>query len=67
MDRNAIISSLESSNVELRNLHIAIQNENGEGRQFDFVSHPRLSYAVDRLRTTIGKIDRIVYQEKRKG
>ena len=67
MDRNTIISSLENSHVELRNLYIAIQNENGEGRQFDFVSHPRLSQVVDRLRTTINHIDRIVYQVKQGG
>ena len=67
MDRNTIISSLENSYVELRNLYIAIQDANDEGRQFDFVSYPRLSQVVDRLKATINHINCIVYQEKQGG
>ena len=63
MDRNKIIESLENTNAKLRDLCIDIENENGEGKQFDFVSHPSLSDVLDRLRTTINQIDCIVYQD----
>ena len=62
MDRNSIISVLEECHGKLNDAFIDIRHENEDGKQFDFVSHPRLSDAVDKLWATISSIDNIVYQ-----
>ena len=63
MSRDEIIQLLNECKGKLRDALIDIRNENGAGKQFDYVSHPRLSDAVDGLKNIINEIDGIVYQE----
>ena len=64
MKRDEIIQELKKVNSRLNEIYIDINNENTIGKQFDFVSHPRLADAVDMLRKMSQSIDKIVYQEE---
>ena len=40
-----------------------LENENMDGRQFDYVNSPLLAEWSSKLAATVNKINRIVYQE----
>ena len=62
MSREVILQVLSEAKAKLLEALIHIRVENQDGKQFDFVSHPRLADTVDSLRKTISDIDDIVYQ-----
>lgn len=53
--------------TEARGLLITVLNlldeENKDGKQFDYVNSPRLSDSFDALNKTVKRIERIIYQE----
>ena len=60
--RKEIIERMGRCVVELRDILIDIRAENGEGTQFDFVSHPALADKTYNLTSTVSQIDHLVFQ-----
>lgn len=58
--KKQIIKALESVSLRLKSLRIDIERYNREGKQFDYVSDPRLSNAVDNMFRHAKGIEKIV-------
>lgn len=63
--KNQVFTNLEIAMAELNGVHTYLIEENRGGRQFDYVTNPKLSDKVDELVNKVEKIRQIVYQESK--
>jgi len=62
-DREKIIDNLQQVRSLLLSTLLLLDDENKDGKQFDYVNSPRLSDSFDAVNRTMQKINKIVYQE----
>jgi len=62
-DREKIIDNLQQVRNLLLSTLLLLDDENKDGKQFDYVNSPRLSDSFDAANRTMQKINKIVYQE----
>ena len=65
MSQQEILAQLQVANDILRNVHVAIQKQNTEDKQFDYVTNAYLSSLSNHCRELATKIDNIVMQEEK--
>ena len=62
-NRKTILENLEQVRSLLLSTLLLLDEENKDGKQFDYVSSPRLSDRFDMVNRTMQKINKIIYQE----
>ena len=62
-NRETILDNLQQVRSLLLSTLLLLDDENKDGKQFDYVNSPRLSDSFDAVNSTVQKINRIVYQE----
>lgn len=62
-NRAIILEKIQNARSELLTALTMLDDENKDGKQFDYVNSPRLSDSFDALNKTVKRIGKIVYQE----
>jgi len=62
-NREKILDNLEQVRNLLLSTLLLLDDENKDGKQFDYVNSPILSDSFDAANRTMQKINKIVYQE----
>lgn len=62
-NRKTIIDNLEQVRGILISTLLLLDEENQDGKQFDYVNSPKLSDVFDAANRTMEKINKIIYQE----
>ena len=63
LNENTIYNMLDKIRSELLTIEIEIAEKNKNGKQFDFVTSPKLAHKVDAVKNRIDSINSKVYQE----
>lgn len=62
-NRQQALENINKAKLLLREALTLIEEENQDGKQFDYVNSPRLSDSFDGLQRTVNNIEKIVYQQ----
>jgi hypothetical protein len=62
-NRETLLEYINKSRELLRYALDILEEENQDGKQFDYVNSPKLSDSYDALERTVKSIGKIVYQE----
>ena len=62
-NRKTIIDNLEQVRGILISTLLLLDEENKDGKQYDYVNSPKLSDSFDAANRTMQKINKIIYQE----
>jgi hypothetical protein len=62
-NRELILHELQEIRGKLITVLNLLDDENTEGKQFDYVNAPRLSDSFDAVNRTVKRIEKIIYQE----
>ena len=62
-NRKTILENLEQIRGILISTLLLLDEENQDGKQFDYVNSPKLSDSFDAANRTMQKINKIIYQE----
>ena len=62
-NRKTILENLEQIRGVLISTLLLLDEENQDGKQFDYVNSPKLSDSFDAANRTMQKINKIIYQE----
>lgn len=62
-NRTIILEKINNARSDLLTALNLLIDENENGKQFDYVSSPKLSDSFDALNRTVERIGKIVYQE----
>jgi len=62
-DKERVMRHLKVAQSSLISAKIGISEENGPGKQWDYVNDPTLSDAVDQVKKLSDQINSFVYQE----
>jgi hypothetical protein len=63
MKQDQLLLKLNNVKEQLRQLHEILKEENKDGKQMDYVSHPRIANKVDELTQVVNQIEKITYQK----
>jgi hypothetical protein len=59
-----LIERLDDAKEVIVNILYDLMHENKDGKQFDYVSSPRLADSFERVEKHISHMERIIYQKK---